>query len=61
VEGASYSFRSDDHYEADFPFSVFRNTASPVGGKGPAKQHFSFDRVLGPEDGQSSVYDVVEP
>jgi len=35
--------------------------AAPPLAKGPPRQNFSFDRVIGPEDGQASVYEAVEP
>ena len=35
--------------------------AAPVGGKGPQKQAFTFDSVLGAGDGQTQVYETVEP
>lgn len=41
-------------------FLQFR-AAAPPGAKGPPRQNFSFDRVVGPEDGQAQVYETVEP
>ena len=35
--------------------------AAPTGGRGPVKQSFAFDRVLGADEGQSSVYDSIDP
>lgn len=40
---------------------VLLHIAAPPGSKGPQRQNFSFDKVIGPEDGQYSVYESIEP
>lgn len=39
-----------------------RPSATPTpNSKGTSKQHFTFDRVIGPDDGQTTVYSSIEP